>query len=250
MSYILDALRKSDQQRQRGAVPTLVTAPEPSATPRQPAYYGLIAAVLLCAGIAIGWLRPWQPEQVRPATGPVAPKPPESAPRQTTPGPSPALPQVARKQETQPPRQKSTSPPQPARAAVKEDARASARNDTPGAPSIAVTAVPKSAATPMPSQPVGKGATEGAPDQKVMTLSELPLPIQQEMPAMSVSIHAYSAQPHNRLVGINERMLREGGDVAPGLRLEQITPDGMIFTYKGYRFSRGVRGSGSKAESQ
>jgi hypothetical protein len=26
-----------------------------------------------------------------------------------------------------------------------------------------------------------------------------------------------------------------------GLQLEQITPDGMIFSYKGYRFKRGIR---------
>ena len=39
-------------------------------------------------------------------------------------------------------------------------------------------------------------------------------------------------------------------EVAPGLKLEQITPDGMIFSYKGYRFSRGVRSSGSRAETR
>ncbi|MDO8595171.1 MAG: general secretion pathway protein GspB, partial [Sulfuricaulis sp.] len=62
--------------------------------------------------------------------------------------------------------------------------------------------------------------------------------------------HAYSGEPQNRLVGINELMLREGGYVAPGLRLEQITPDGMIFSYRGYRFSRGVQSSGSKVETR
>jgi hypothetical protein len=36
-------------------------------------------------------------------------------------------------------------------------------------------------------------------------------------------------------------MLQEGEDLAPGIRLEQITPDGMIFSYKGYRFRRGVQ---------
>jgi hypothetical protein len=36
-------------------------------------------------------------------------------------------------------------------------------------------------------------------------------------------------------------MLREGEHVVPGLKLEQITPDGMIFGYKGYSFRRGVK---------
>ena len=54
-------------------------------------------------------------------------------------------------------------------------------------------------------------------------------------------VHAYSGSPRDRLVGINNRMLREGDYVAPGLKLEQITPEGMIFGYKGYSFRRGVK---------
>lgn len=58
------------------------------------------------------------------------------------------------------------------------------------------------------------------------------------------------ANPRNRLVDINDRLLREGMTVAPGLTLEQITPDGMIFSYKGYRFSRRAQGSGSTTETR
>ena len=58
---------------------------------------------------------------------------------------------------------------------------------------------------------------------------------------MSISVHAYSGNPRDRLVGINNRMLREGDEAAPGLKLEQITPDGLIFGYKGYSFRRGVK---------
>lgn len=58
---------------------------------------------------------------------------------------------------------------------------------------------------------------------------------------MTVSVHAYSARPADRMVGINNRMLREGEYVAPGLKLEQITPEGMVLGYKGYSFRRGVK---------
>lgn len=58
---------------------------------------------------------------------------------------------------------------------------------------------------------------------------------------MTISVHAYSGNPGKRLVGINNRILREGEYVVPGLKLEQITPDGMIFSYKGYSFRRGVK---------
>ena len=58
---------------------------------------------------------------------------------------------------------------------------------------------------------------------------------------MTISVHAYSGNPGDRLVGINNRLLREGGYLVPGLKLEQITPDGMIFGYKGYSFRRGLK---------
>jgi hypothetical protein len=40
---------------------------------------------------------------------------------------------------------------------------------------------------------------------------------------------------------INNQMLRQGDLVAPGLRLEQITQEGVVLGYQGYRIQRGVR---------
>ena len=77
-----------------------------------------------------------------------------------------------------------------------------------------------------------------APAQRV---SELPLAIQQELPPLSIAMHAYSSQPKDRLVSVDGRLLRESDYLTPELRLEQITPDGMIFTYRGYRFRRDLR---------
>jgi general secretion pathway protein B len=251
MSYILDALRKSDKQRQRGTAPTLLTA-QATATPAQPATlrYVLLAVALVGAGIAIGWLRPWQPEPPAPAAAPLtAAKPPQSSPRQTASAPLPVPPEIAGTQEQEPPAQKSTSTappaPVPTNAVIKQDRPAPARTESHRAPTRAVAAVPKKTATR--EKPARTGA---APEQRVMTMAELPVQIQQEIPGMSISVHAYSSQPGNRLVSINDRLLREGMSVAPGLTLEQITPDGMIFSYKGYRFSRRVQGSGTTAETR
>ncbi len=69
MSYILDALRKSDQLRRRGAAPTLLLGQTVAAAPKRPAplAYGLLALVLLGTGMAIGWLHPWQRQPLAPA---------------------------------------------------------------------------------------------------------------------------------------------------------------------------------------
>jgi general secretion pathway protein B len=111
MSYILDALRKSEQQRQQGAAPLarLAQAAEPAAPARARSLSGLAAVLLIGAGIAIGWLRPWQAGPGLPAEAvasvPVAAPvtavaPPPAA--EMVPADPPAAPEVA-----------STAPPAP-----------------------------------------------------------------------------------------------------------------------------------------
>ena len=58
---------------------------------------------------------------------------------------------------------------------------------------------------------------------------------------MTITVHAYSRTPKDRLVGVNDRLLHEGDALTPELVLEKITPEGMIFSYKGTRFLHGVQ---------
>jgi general secretion pathway protein B len=197
MSYILDALKKSDQQRQRGTIPPLPTMQATVAVPRHrmSAYYILIAVVLLGAGVLVGWLRPWQAEQ-----------PPFEATSIAAEAPVPVTQQVA---------------PVPA-------------------PTESITQT-EVARTAEPAERNSSTLSEAAQQQQAIPFSELPLQIQQEIPVMKVQLHAYANKPGERLVSINDIRLREGESLMSGLRLEQITPDGMIFSYKGYRFQRGIR---------
>jgi len=230
MSYILEALKKSDQQRQRGATPTLPAAQLAIAAPKRSLfiYYGLLAAVLLGAGITIGWLRPWQAEQPAPAAEPSAARSP--IPYQTAPAPLPEPPEIPRMTAQELP-----APPV-AQPAPRVDAM---KSDTPAPTSTGTPGMGASTLAPLPEKPASPAGV--AHEQRAISMAELPLPIQQEIPAMTIQLHAYSGNPSERLVSINSRMLREGGSLTPDLRLEQITPDGMIFSYKGYRFQRGVR---------
>jgi general secretion pathway protein B len=232
MSYILDALRKSDQQRSRGTAPTLFSAQEAAAARKRPGFlvYGLLAAVLIGAGIVIGGLRPWE-QQKETARAPivVAPAVRESAPPQpksqdtapvVTPAPVPETTQLTR-----------TEPKPLAR--VKRKAESPPREATAAA----------TAKTPPPAEP--EAQAESAPAETaelppVIVMAELPPSIRGELPQLKFTVHAYAGKPASRIVGIDNRILREGDTVAPGLKLEEITPDGMILSYKGYRFSRGV----------
>jgi general secretion pathway protein B len=241
MSYILEALKKSDQQRQRGAAPTLQAAQITVAAPKRPLfiYYGLLAAVLLGAGIMIGWLRPWQPEQPPFETEPIAAKSPNSISQQAAPAPLTAPPEMLSKtaQEFPAPNLTPAGQPVPVAGAMK-----------PNNPALDSSGTP-SAAAPIPDKTMPDNFISGKPaslagvaqEPEAIPLNELPLQIQQEIPAMTVQLHAYSNIPSERLVSINSIRLREGESLMLGLRLEQITPDGMIFSYKGYRFKHGIR---------
>jgi len=232
MSYILEALKKSDQQRQRGAAPTLQTAQFTVAVPKRSShvYYGLLAVILLGAGVTIGWLHPWQPVQASSEAGPVAVRSNSSAARQIASAPF-ALPPGRNGTTAQEPVTPEAIPaaaqPVPATGAVKP------------AKAKIVSAVPSGAAEPPPEKPAAPA--DVALEQTAIPLYELPMQIQQEIPAMEIQLHAYSQIPGERLVSINSIRLREGSSLMAGLRLEQITPDGMIFSYKGYRFWRGIR---------
>ena len=250
MSYILDALRKSDQQRQRGAAPTLLAGQATVVASKQPAFlvYGLLAAVLVGAGMVVGWLRPWQAEQAVPAANVAVAKPSEASMRRSVPVRTEIAPAPAPEPQVQSATPATQIPPGPVRAIapapattpVKSQSPASAGAEAPGKPQVGVAAVSRRPAA-VPQQQPGTAAADSTPAQNVISMAELPLALQHELPAMAISVHAYSGNPGDRLVGIDNRMLREGDNVAPGLKLEQITPDGMIFGYKGYSFRRGVK---------
>ena len=216
MSYILDALRKSDQQRRRHVAPTLLTLQPSAVVRKRPAYvtYGLLAVILIGGGVVFGWLRPWQSEPaavVKPIESkPVESKPIESKPLESNPGP-------------------------PAPAASEIAAQAKPDNVSPEANSVA-----SGKAAQPPERRVDIAAADAA-GETVVEMDKLPTSIREEVSKITVSVHAYSNTPEKRLLGIGRRILHEGDYVMPGLKLEEITPEGMILGYKGYRVRRGVK---------
>jgi general secretion pathway protein B len=78
-------------------------------------------------------------------------------------------------------------------------------------------------------------------EKKVIPFSDLPAALRQSIPDISIAFHQYSTNPAERRAMINNEVLRAGDQIAPGLLLEQITSDGVILSYAGYTFKRGVR---------
>jgi len=222
MSYILDALQKAERERQRGHVPTLPTesAAQPATQGSLKYLYAVLALLILSVGVLIGVFQPFrngaepQPNAPVAAQAPMAAAPPAAT---TAAAPAPVhtaqvvTPTVA----------------QPASPAIPVKPAAIPSQSAP---------IPVVAAA-LPTPPVSTPTVS----ETVQPLAELPANIKQEVPAMTVLFHAYSSTPSERLVQINNKPMHEGDSLQPGLKLEHITPDGMVFSYKGYRFSTGVK---------
>lgn len=87
-------------------------------------------------------------------------------------------------------------------------------------------------ADPEPEPPVPP------PDGRVLLPSELPAKVREGLPDLAVTGRVWSEDPSLRLLTLEGRILREGAEVAPGLRLERIEHDGAVFTWRGYRIRR------------
>lgn len=248
MSYILEALRKSEHTRQQGKVPDLATLPmvdavnlAPPASTRLP----LLASGLLLLVVAVaGWWRPWQapPESVTAA--PLPPRPAASLETTAVPTPTPtstdpapeavaARPEPAALASHPQPVQSTppAAPPEQPRPALQVQALPPTpkavlptRALPPAAPATATaTAAPASTALP-------------APPSRVLAFYELPSAVRERIPALAISGFSYTEEPDMRMAVINDRVLRQGESAAPGITLERIASDGVVLNFSGYRF--------------
>jgi len=74
----------------------------------------------------------------------------------------------------------------------------------------------------------------------VLEMDELPFDVLQHIPVLQFSAHVYSSNPIQRSIVINGRFMEEGDRLAADLFLSEITPDGAIFEFQGQLFHRGV----------
>ena len=206
MSYILDALKKAEQERDLGRVPRLETVHDNAPRPAR-AWPWLIAGVLLVnAAALIWWLRPGAHSDV---AGPVRQAPPPRIARS-----APALP--AAPQITRVPTPPVVAPP------------VAAIPVTPAAPRAPVTtSVAPAASPPVVTTPVATN---------VPLLRDLPADFRAAVPPLSLDVHVYAPSATSRFVLINMKKYHEGEQLAEGPRIEEITEEGVVLSYQGQQF--------------
>jgi general secretion pathway protein B len=229
MSFILDALRKSDAERQRGAAPGLADV-RYATSRRRNVWIPLLALVLtLNIGFMVwqwyaGQGKPAPVAVVEPAVAPdaVAPAAQATAPV-STPAAAPEVRALARE----------TVPAEPV--AVPE-----VQSDLPGpapvAQQAAVPAAPPVIAVPPVAAPPATPSKIIA-DPALPTLDQLLGAGVIELPPLNLDLLVYNESAAVRFVVINGRKYREGAQLTEGPTLESITPENVILTSRGQRFS-------------
>nr|WP_315398302.1 general secretion pathway protein GspB [uncultured Duganella sp.] len=245
MSYILEALKKAQAERQLGNAPTL-HAPTLQSQDRASSGGRLKKPLLLVIAAMAVVIAALVALVLRPTTAPEAPAVPASGPAQAA-VPASAMPAPAANLPAQA-RADVAPPPSPAPAAPLPDPVAAL--PVPVAtltPAARKHVDPQSAATGGAGNPAGAvaaannaGATAAKPaaafEEPVQNLRDLPEPIQRSIPQVAVGGYIYSKNPADRLLLIDKVLRHEGEEVAPGLKLEKLNPREAVFNFKGYRY--------------
>ena len=213
MSFILDALKKSELERQRQSVPGLMDARPPPRNKQLPLW-----AAALCALLAVNLLvltfvltRKSAPAaQVARAPGPEAqaaaqPDAEHFSPLDPAPVYAPEIP-------------------------VEESSAAPA--PPPAPPAARPPARPARHADPLLTDEDAK-----ADNLEVLpSISEINLTGAQALPELHLDVHVYSTRPAERFVYINMRKYHEGATLVEGPIVERVRRDGVVLNYQGLRF--------------
>jgi general secretion pathway protein B len=221
MSFILDALRKSEIERQRQSGPSIAEIPVAREDRRLP--IALVAIGVLLAvnvGVLLFFLlrdsgapepAPAVPE-ASPSAPPVAVLPLPVAP---APAADPAVPDPPPAETGEPsafyPSQVFAEP-------------ATAAPDAPD-PTLLPGAPPAA---------FGGSVTYG--DEPPRPLESLPTELSAGLPELTVDLHIFTDDTAKRAVFINGRRYTQGATLTEGPKVEEITRDGAVLSFRGRRF--------------
>jgi general secretion pathway protein B len=257
MSYILNALKHSESQRNRGEIPHIDSQPEfgklQSRKWTDQLWKWLALAALLTLLLSLAWMRfaaapsvvPETPAASAPIAEPVTLQPvPQDATPLVLPEPSaqapglPALQDMAgvriRLDDAVAPSAQAPSTPIPG---VRESPQVVL--DMPVSRGIVSPAPAPASVQPWSARPEPPEARETAPEEGLSGVNHwktLPADMQKQMREMAFTAHIYSSDPAARFIRVSGRTLREGDLLSAQLKLQQIARDGIVFSYNGDKF--------------
>ena len=259
MSFILDALKKSESERQRQSGPALFEVKVAPPRSRVALWVSILGALLLVNGIGLGWLL-MHGSTAHSTAASVAASAPAAA---TPPGVVPPAYAAPAAQSSRAVAAASGGAPTPSAAAgapttppaAPVESAANGRPAAAAAPSVAAAGTAQNPddlapavdpARPGAGAPNAVAATDATADATsgVVRATASGLPTYQDaaaarganLPELRLDLHSYSPRPDERFIFLNMTKLREGDALPQGVRVESITPDGVILSYQGTKF--------------
>jgi len=253
MSYILDALKKLEQKRQQeGTITLLASQGQPAKKSKRGRLwvYLILAVLVLNAGIIAWWTAPWKPAaktgpektrtvaQVKASPSPV--KGGEIKMETEYVGAKPPAPITDAKEPGSAAAARGTPEPSEKAAAAPEQAiPAAVKPKIPQSPPASQKAAAPQKPPPMEqtyAEPQARPEPKPPRDGRVQRIGDLPASISSTLPEFKMSLHYYIPDPKARFARINDRTLRQGESLADGLKVDEITPAGVIMNCRGWRF--------------
>lgn len=214
MSFILEALKKSDQKRQDGTVPRLETvhrSVSDSGAQRLKWLLVLLLVLSLNASVLLWLFGPWQQQKLA------------AQDRRKVPA-------VAETPATvsQPPVDG------PKTAPVEERRSVSLPADP--VPAVREVRTPPAVAQTAETKPVAPASDMGR-QKPIYPLVDLPLAVRREIPELHMSLHAFNRDSAAAsLIRVNGKIMREGDQLAGKFLLAKITAEGAVFRFQDYMF--------------
>ena len=237
MSILLEALRKSEKNQHLREAPTIHSDDQPGSV-SEPLPTGLLALLLVAALFVSGWFvwrqyRPpavnYQPPVTQTANEINVDSTPVSEDKQgnqaapSDPVANTVSAQTRTPVESYEPPVTDDSQPEPVVQGVASETAAQNKDSTQPGPGQANN-----------TKPAEEQYRPGEPEP--ISYWELPDAVRASVPEIKFSVLVYATKPEDRFVLINGQRLGEGGSAQPGLVVEEIRRDGVIFSYRLYQF--------------
>ena len=222
MSYILDALKKSDQERKRGDVPGLQTVHIPMATVQATPWglYAFVVFLLLALTFVIGMMVVGKNTQ-----GMASEQLSNNTQQRVLP------PLIAEITESRAAEQKEF-------ARVESRETQTTVREERNLKLLQAQKKPEKSVISRQNREKASVSVQELSD--VLYLHELPDYQQQSIPEMKFAGHVYSSTPSSRSIIINNGAVSEGDNIMPGLKVELITSNGVVFKFQDTLFKMDI----------
>lgn len=227
MSILLDALKKSEEQRQLGKTPSIHSPGSEPPGSRSAGQQWIPLALMAVGAIALAWIG-WQQYRLPPgledsaALAQAEAERPADATVARRPGVSRRTPVEGFEPETKSLQDVTILPPTDFQA------------ESAGTPELAAQDLAAPEAPEGRAQPRQSRAETHVPE--AISYWELPQGVRDDLPEMRITVLVYAERPQDRFLLVSGQRMVEKDQLEGGVVLEEIRRDGAVFQYRTYRF--------------